>query len=184
MILDYLGINRFRYTSPFRLLLVTTTLAILTLNYVLDPALGISKDFTEGLKQGGSSDSALITENIRRFSNLLLWIYIPVLAGLTRVLNYKGQLNFAEHLVFVTYLYCISNIITLLMMIDAWTGLPVFSILAFPLFVLYFGLAYRQIFKKSWRRVLLELLLIIALSLLIYFFVVAAFLGFMSGLSA
>ena len=80
LVTDFIGAGRYRYVGPFKLLVITTTLALLilsqshfggSLNVEFDKSLGVS----EGMKA--------MTEAYKRmlpYLNLVLWIYIPIMA--------------------------------------------------------------------------------------------------------
>jgi len=85
------------------------------------------------------------------------------------LLNRKSVYNFAEHLVFQTYLSVLSNLFTLWYLLHPRWGLVVS--LAFTLF--YYVLAYRQFFRKNWLRSSAETLLMFLLSFVAYSVVLA-----------
>ena len=70
MTIHYLGIGRFQYTAPFRMLILSTALALLIINWM-----GFTSDFMQGVAEGSkklSSDQiSRIQEFISSYFNLI-----------------------------------------------------------------------------------------------------------------
>lgn len=172
LVLDYLGAHRFRYVPPFRLLLVTTAVALIGMNYFFAD----NEVFRENMSTN-EQVTAIIFDTFNRYLNILLWAYIPFIAAFTLLFNRKAPFNFAEHLVFNTYLYSFSNLIMVFAIVDHWINSKIAVYLISPLLLIYYIVAYRQFFKKSWWRSALELIVIMLVSLSLYSLVSGLVLG-------
>lgn len=164
MVQDYIGVGRLRFSPPMRLLIVTTTLAFLSLRY----SVGFG-EFQEGFFIGMTNEKILDFINFTNsYWNVLIWIYIPIAGFLTWVFNFKGPYNLAENFVFQTYYFCLSNIIIMPMILDrmleTWLLVGIVTI-AFPF---YYVFAYQSFYSKSWPRAIIESIIIYALATVIY----------------
>lgn len=164
MTLSYLGLNRYNYVPPFRLLIVTTAFALLAISIIFKNQ---DNEFVRGL-QSTNVDVEVVINALSRFANLLLWMFIPVIAIFTLLFNRKSAYNYTEHLVFNTYLYCISNLTMVLYLLDYLLNLSFLNYFTAPILLFYYVLAYRQFFNKSWLRSSIEILVIAIISSLIY----------------
>ncbi len=115
MSLHYLGEGRFRYTAPFRMLILSTALALLVIN-----TRNFTIEFLNGLGSANENFSDAYAEKVQliftQYLNLLLWIFIPVIAFFSWVFNRKSNYNYAENLVLHTNLMVISNLLVLLLL--------------------------------------------------------------------
>lgn len=169
MTLDYLGRNRFHYVPSFRLLVVTTAFVLLLINSGtgLDP-------FMAGFQEGGGEDIDQETVNVIQnlfwqFFNLFLWLYLPFGAAIAYLFNRKKPFNFAEHLVFQSNLLSLANIFSLVLMAGSLLPGSIVGILYFAPVLLYNFLGYRSFFQKSWIRSILEVIVIVVVSYILYF---------------
>jgi len=120
MVNNYLSAGRLRYVAPFKLLFVTTTLALLVINYT-----SIGNSFMAGFNEYGDENESQgreLLESLYSFFNVILWFFIPMAALLQKWLNRKAIYNFTEHLVFHTFMFSASNFITLVYGLDRIIG--------------------------------------------------------------
>ena len=173
--LDYLYTGRYHYTHPFRLLLISTTFILLLINYT-----HFFSEMLQGFERGsGTFEANELQDALTDFLNLLLWIYIPIIACFTWLLNRKREFNFAENMVLQTYLLSLCNLLFPIMLLDRiW---PQWVVAAFIACV-YYVMAYRNFFGKSWWRATFEMLGILILSSVLYFLVFAFILGIIIGI--
>jgi hypothetical protein len=175
---DYLGANRYHYTPPFRLLIVTTalTLFMIGLSEFVESApdqMGEgfnseTKNLSEEERLNATAAMFEILSDIQAYFNLLLWTFIPFIALFTWLVNLKKKYNFAEHLVFQTYLFSISNIIGFILPLDHFVPWWVIMTVVYILMFFYYIYAYREFLKKSTFRSILEMAMILVFSLLLW----------------
>lgn len=166
LVRDYISTGRLRYTPPMRMLVVTTTLVILVLSLI-----GAEEDFIAGMQQGGAENSERILEilsPLRNFVNLFLWLYIPITALFSYLFNRRSPFNYAENLVLHTYLYCMSNILTIALYSWSRGYEQLVTVIYVVLFTIYSVYAYRQFFRKAIGRSIIEMVLIFIVSTVIY----------------
>jgi hypothetical protein len=164
MVQHYLAEGRFRYTPPFRLLIITTTLALLILKYSNTGA-----DFAQGFDQNlNNEEFKEVLNSLSAFQNLFLWLAIPFYALFQFLLNRKSGYNYTENLVQQTYLFTIANLASLIIGLDVIVNKALVSFLSVSLYFGYYIYAYKVFFQKSWGRSFLENVLIIILSSIAY----------------
>jgi hypothetical protein len=175
MLRAYLGKQRYRFTPPFRLLLITTAVALFLLNVS-----GEGSSFLEGVKDGlnsqGDATGVKLIFTLQRmgeFINLILWSFIPLMALFTWLFNKKKSFNYAEHLVMQTYLFSIINLIMWLFPLASLLHLNFFMIVISCLMYGYYIYFYRFMFRKSWVRAIAEGLLVFHIASLLWFVVLA-----------
>lgn len=150
---DYLGANRFHYTPPFRVLLVTTAIAF----YFISISHGVEQ-FDEGFVEGipEPETTKLIEDAIRDFvstyGNFVLWTFIPLAAIFSFWFNRKKGYNFAEHLVYQTYLFCIANLLVLLLPLDHYIDQQILTAIIYVIMLVYYVYAYKVFFDRSWLK--------------------------------
>lgn len=156
---DYLGSNRFHYTPPFRILVISTAMILFVINFT-----AAAESFNTGFKAGaGSAEEAEKAweriQILRPYLNLILWSLLPFYALVTLLLNRKKDFNFAEHLVFHTYLFCMSNIVSLVILLDHLIDPSIILglIILVAFFYLIFG--YKVFTGRSWSRSILDSIL-------------------------
>jgi hypothetical protein len=167
MALDYTGLGRLRYIAPFKMLFITTTLAFLALKYS-----GTVEVFAEGVAEGAQDKTVLnLLEKASEYFNILIWIYIPIAAIFTWLINKKRtQLNYAENLVFHTYFFVLTNILTLLIMLDRWVyQSSIWNMIMFAFLLFYNVYAYKSFFSKKWLRAALESTFLFLFNSVLYF---------------
>jgi hypothetical protein len=153
---DYLGPNRYHYTPPFRILVVSTALVLYFIS-LSSSVEGFEQSFSSGFNQGAEEtnsgkEAAEFIQIMQNYFNLLLWSLIPFMALFSFLLNRKKRYNYAEHLVLQTYLFCITNIITFLILADhLLPQLVVITVVGIGS-LLYFVFGYKQFTQRSWPR--------------------------------
>jgi len=178
MIDDYLYLGRFHYVPPFRLLVVTTAIVLIILNYF-----DYMDSFFLGMEQGAndmsSEELGTIQRMVQEYFNIILWIYLPIGALFTWLFNRKRAYNFAEHMVYQTYMLSLLNVLFLPLMpvYQLPQGNVIFSVVYLLLILYYYSSSYRYLFCKSWWRSVVETTLIIVLSYAIYFFITVLGIG-------
>lgn len=170
LILDYLGRWRYHYVPPFRLLLVTTAMVLIILNYssgVRAFVAGVQEALSDGPSEEANRFQRM-QELVVQYHNLILWMYLPIGALFTLLFNRHGRLNYAEHLVFHTYLLALSNLLVVVFLLNYL--MPLQFVLPFYVLAIlgYYLVAYQQVFGKSWGRSVLELGIVFVLSYAIY----------------
>ncbi len=184
---DYLGANRYHYTPPFRLLIITTAIALFLIsqaefineanptfsmdpNFELDPTVEI-KDPTANPEASDKIDITAETTkllgDIQGYFNLILWTFLPVITLFSFLFNLKRRFNFAEHLVFQTYMFSVSNIISFLFPLDHLLG-GVAILIIYLLFFFYYIYGYKEFLGKSWRRSFFEMMTILIVGMTIW----------------
>lgn len=153
---EYLGENRFYYTPPFRVLVITTALAL----YLISLSSGadeMSKNFISGIDD--PTKLQIIQDKIFGFfssyANFVLWTFIPIAALFSFLFNRKRGYNYAEHLVFQTYLFCVANILSIIIPLGDFIGAKAIMAIIYALMLFYYVYAYkvflkRSIFKSIW----------------------------------
>lgn len=184
MVQDYLYQGRYHYTPPFRMLLVSTTLVLLLIQY--------SKSGMELFQlrpEGATEEETNLARTVLvDYYNLFLWLFIPVLGFFSWLFNRRSRYNYAENLVFQTYLMVIGNILYVVMLLDHIVPMAVLSALYMLTSLTYSIIAYRQMFNKPLGRSILESLLIYILSMLFYgllsSFAIGIYIGYMKASGA
>jgi hypothetical protein len=157
---EYLGEGRLKFIAPFRILILTTGLALVLL----------MDSFLSGWNNhetGDSDFSAAGSQFFQNYFNTLIWIFIPILALISYWFNRIAAFNYAENLVIWTYLTSVGNILTLLMFRPVGSS-NFWAFLSGLLTVLYFVFYYHSLYPKSWFRTSWESLVVLILSFIIY----------------
>ena len=170
--LDYLGRGRFKYVPPFRLLVVSTALVLLLVNWVSG-----FEQFYVGFREGSDAieeDTIQSLEQITiNYFNLLLWLYLPFAAATVWLFNRKSGFTFAEHMVLQTNLLSLTNLLIPLFFIYLIIPRPEALFIYFIPVVIYNIVTYKQFYQKSWVRGILEMVLIFIISYLVYTLVIS-----------
>jgi len=187
---DYLGANRFHYTPPFRILIVTTAIALFLISQSAFTE-NIQTEFTADINDAvgeQEKETVDVTDHVRSlleelqpYFNLLLWTFIPFIALFTWLINLKGSFNFAEHLVFQVYLFCLSNIIGFLFPLDHLIPSFIVFLIIYVLIFFYYIYGYKEFLKKSWIRSVLESLFILIFSSVLWSTLMGLAFGFYIG---
>jgi hypothetical protein len=177
---EYLGENRFHYTPPFRVLIITTALALYLIS-ISNTGEHMSDDFIQGIDD--PDKLRLIQDKLFSFfgtyANFILWTFIPIAALFTFLFNRKRGYNFAEHLVFQTYLFCVANMLTVFIPLSDFISNKAGSIILTGLMVIYYTYAYkvflnRSVVKSVWDTLSIMFIATVIWSLLL----IAAFMLF------
>lgn len=170
--LDYLGRGRFKYVPPFRLLVISTALVLVLINW----ASGI-EEFYVGFQEGSKSieeDTIQALERITiNYFNLLLWLYLPFAAATVWLFNRKSGFTFAEHMVLQTNLLSLTNLLVPLFFIYLLIPQPSVLFIYFIPVIIYNIVTYKQFYQKSWTRGILEMTLIFIISYAVYTIVIS-----------
>lgn len=160
---EYLGAKRYHYTPPFRLLIVTTAIMLFLLRFS-DTAAAAGDDFLKGA--GESSEMAVqkLTEAFSNYFNLIIWSLIPIMAFVSYLLNLKKKYNFAEHLVFQTFLFCLTNMLSFLLPLDKYAGPVVLNVYILIIPFGYYIYGYKVFTGRPWWRSISHCTLIYVIS--------------------
>ncbi len=179
--ISYLTEERFKVIPPFRILLVSTALIVILLPYTQS-----FLEFKEGFYQGVDSKEleTQMSLLIAQYSNIWLWLFIPIVAFFSWLVNRKSGYNYAENLVLHTFLYGLTNILSLLVLIDFLVSSSFIFGAIFLLLFAYYTYAYRVFFRKSWGISIVQNLLIYIISSVIYGAIAGVALGYLSAYKA
>lgn len=170
MALDYIGEGRLKYTPPFRLLFITTTIAFFLFRYSRS-----ANEFTEGVFAGVKNPEVIdLLNKAGEYFNVLIWLYIPIAGFFTWVVNRKSKFNYAENLVFQTYFFVLTNTLAMLIILERVAETMLWSLIITVLLVFYNVFGYKNFFSKSWLRSFLESLALYLFSSTIYFILLIA----------
>ena len=175
---DFLYQGRYHYTPPFRMLIVSTTVVILLLSYSRS-GMDIFQVSPEGATR---EESEMARDFLADYYNLFLWLFIPILSLFSWLFNRASKYNYAENMVFQTYLMVIGNLLYILMLLDYFLPTQVLMALYMLSSLTYSTIAYKQFFGKKWARSILETIIIYLLTLVVYgvisAFVIGVFVGY------
>lgn len=163
---QYLYKDRQVFTKPFSFLLLTTAVTtFLMLKFVIagqnnfELAGSAEWDKIPDLLKPGVE---LVTIGIQKYFNLVYLISLPLVALSSYwVFRKKYDFNLAEYLVISTYIFSIQSILYLINIpFFALKSTSVLAVIPSLLLILYFVLAYKQIFElKFWWAVLYSLMI-------------------------
>lgn len=169
LVTDFIGAGRYKYIGPFKLLVITTTIALL--------AMSPDGAFDEAKANFGSDETQDLMmrtlEDLQSFTNLFLWIYIPIVSFFTWRFNDRKKFNYAENLALHTFYFVLSNLFSFLFFLDF--AVPIFAIAGVygALFLFYYIWMYRQFFSKGWLRSVFELIVTYSIGSIFYGLVMA-----------
>jgi hypothetical protein len=111
---EYLAGRTVRFTNPVKYFLVAAALS--TFIYIRSGlAARTAAEFVGGLAEGTRGEVAMqpaqVAEFIGTYFNLLMAAALPISAVFSRLLFRRGGFNYAEHLVFNTYVYAQQSLI-------------------------------------------------------------------------
>jgi hypothetical protein len=173
-VIDYLGANRYHYTPPFRILIVSTAV-VLYLISISQSSEGFEKGFQDSFSAENNKDvTESIMNTVQNFFNLLIWSLIPFMALFSYLLNRKLGFNYAEHLVFQTYAFCITNIITFLVVLDHFIHPSIVFGISGIGSLFYFIFAYRDFTNRSWIKSIFHTIIIYIMSSIMWMFALFA----------
>ena len=159
---DFLGVSRYRITPPINVLIISTTIVLILANRIdafsqlLDGSLNTNPDYPtqENVKNE-------VIQVFASYFNLLLWLYIPISAVFSLILNRKRGLNYAENLVFQTYNLTLTNFIFIATFPLIYYSAALFSNIYMAISVIYMIYAYKEFYKKKWIRSIFETLAVL-----------------------
>jgi hypothetical protein len=180
----YLGLGRLKFTSPFRLLILSTAVLLILLR-----SSSFSSGFEEGFKMGADGTATVVESDKPRvpiervyelfseYFNLFIWFYIPFVSLFTFLFNRKAKLNYAEHIVFNAFYTSILNFATLLLFFGYFLDSIYLSII-YSLFGMgYFVWFYKDLFYKSWFKSIWQSITITITAGILYTFFVGILIG-------
>ena len=170
MVQDFLYRGRYHYTPPFRLLLISTTLVVLLFTYSKGTA-----EMIRASQEGATEDQ--VNQVMQLFSdyfNVFLWLFIPGLSLFSWLFNRKSGYNYAENMVFQTYLMIIGNILYSVLLLEYFIPIIWLNVIYMACSFSYYVFGYRQFFGKAWYLAALELIVAYFLSMIMVFVVLAA----------
>lgn len=171
LFLDYLGAQRFHFIPPFRLLIVSTAIIIITFS-LLGQFDAFFEGFNDQVRDQPKIDSDKLTflqDIFLTYFNLFLWIYLPAAALMTWAFNTKKRFNFPEHLVLHTYLLTLSNLLSIVLLIGTYLQSEVLLIIYILVMFFYYVQTYHFVFEKGWLRSIIEMSIILIISFSLYF---------------
>jgi hypothetical protein len=179
--MSYLTEQRYKIIPPFRILLVSTALIVILLPYSQS-----FLEFKEGFYQGVNSKEleTQMSLLIAQYSNIWLWLFIPIVAFCSWLVNRKSGYNYAENLVLHTFLYGLTNILSLFVLLDFLVSSNFIFGIIFLLLFAYYTYAYRVFFRKLWIVSFVQNLFIYIISSVIYGAIAGLVLGFLSAYKA
>jgi len=177
---SYLQEGRLKYTSPFRLLILSTAILLL-LFQSSEVASDFEKGFNYGVNQNAQAgaentitdsdkSAAMVYKLFSEYFNLFLWFYIPVISFFSWLFNLKRDLNFAEHIVFNSFYTSLINVFSVIMLLEFVIGNDITGLLYIIIALIYYIWFYKDLLGKSWIRAFGEGILISLISAVIYTF--------------
>lgn len=167
MVRRYVGAERLKFISPFKLLFVSTAITL----YIIQKSNSFAQ-FKEGfyLQQSNVNLEELLFI-LAGYFNIFLWLFIPIAALFTWLLNTKGRFNYAENLALQAYLLSLSNIISLFVVLDLFVNTTLVSGLILLIYFFYAIYGYKEFYQKSWGAAIGQGIVIHLLSSILYFIV-------------
>ena len=184
---DFIGVERHRITPPINVLIISTAVVLILANSIdaisllVGDSLKVSGPIQEDIKSQIQEDiKSQIIQVFSSYFNLLLWIYIPITAMFSYLLNRKRGLNYAENLVFQTYNLSLTNFIFIILFPLTYYSANVFYMIYFVLAPIYMIYAYKVFYRKKWMRSILETLGIYFIGSLFWLIIMTIVLVFIS----
>ena len=168
MVKSYLQQGRLDFTPPFRLLLVTTTLVLISFEYS-----GIQDETVTNFNTlNDSNTSEEITmyfgELFQRYANIFLWLIIPFFSLFSWSFNRKSGFNYAENLILNTYYTVFVNLLFIILLADQWVSSGVLLTIYMVLSIIHYMLCLKGMFGISWLRSFWQMLGIFSISIILY----------------
>lgn len=181
---QYLGEKRYDITNPFRLLLLTTTISYIILNFtgfaeLLEP---VVIDVNRGTDDEFYSNVDLSKAFLEWF-NLVLWIAVPIYAITSYFLNRKKGYNLAEYIVIFSFFISSINLIFIFSSpLILLLGQDVFSIIMSLLSLIIYMVYLIRLLEYKGLRSLGLIMLNLILSNIFYFLIIIGLIIMMLGL--
>ena len=170
---DYITSGRYRYTPPFRLLLITTALTLFFIEQST-AASQMQANFFKGI--GDPEITEKVFKVLSEYRNIWFWIYIPIVSLFTWPIFRKQGFNYAENVVLHTYAYSISNLLGMLVALDHWVPTGIVWGLNFTGACFYFVYSYKVFFNRKWLNATFEMLGLYIIASIVYTLVVGTIL--------
>lgn len=152
---DYLGVNRIRITAPFKILIISTTI-ILILFSTIDIFSNILNDSLIVNNDSQLDSKENVIRIFSNYFNLILWTYIPISALFSFLFNRKCGYNYAENLVFQTFVLSLANIVAIIVFPINYYSMNLMWIVYQVAAAFYMVYAYRAFFGKKGIRSIME----------------------------
>jgi len=167
----YLTDGRFKIVNAFRLLIITTAISIVLLNFTN------SFEVLYTAQGGDKEDEALqaVGTIMNEWYNLYLWVSIPCYALASFLLFRKYErFNYAEHVVIQSFLISVSNILIILTLpFSYWIGIEMAFAVSFILGSFYYLFLFSDIFKKRSIGFFVRTIFSYFIGNFIYFFLIS-----------
>lgn len=177
MVKSYLQEGRLDFTPPFRLLLVTTTIVLISFEYssIQDETIANYKT----LNDSNTSEelTKYLGELFQRYANIFLWLIIPFLSLFSWLFNRKSGFNYAENLVLNTFYTVFVNLIFVILLFDPWINSGVLFTIYTLVSILHYMLCLKGMFGISWLKSFWQMLGIFTISIILYGLLIAVTFG-------
>jgi hypothetical protein len=154
---------------PFRLLIISTTLILVALSLAGYDDLMLKGFSASSQDKAPSLEVLQLMGYFQKYFNLVLWLNIPIYAFFSFLFTHKTGYNYAENIVFQTYLLSGINLFAVVFLI-IYAILP--STWIFGIYLLlclfYYSFAYRIFFQKPWVNSFMATIVYYILSSIIY----------------
>lgn len=164
---EYISGKRAKYFSPLQYMILMVAIGtFITLNYnilgpKLDPALLQSADPQVRYRAG-------MNIFFYKYFNVVLFFSVPVVALFSWLFFKKSDYNFAENLVFITFISAQRTLVFILLTPvfyftrDVWyAGVGIYYLF----WVVYFVIAYRQFYWEGWAKVIFKFIGVFLISI-------------------
>lgn len=179
LIRAYIGTERYKITSPFKLLILTTALSFFLI-VQFDIQHDFFENFAAGMSDGGSIDRKEAFNNIENvfnnYYNFIIWGGIPLFALGTFLFVRRG-FNYMEHLITYIFYLILGNIIlivTLPLIFLDYYGMEAYFILVMLYNFYLYGVALKL---NKWYHYL-KLLLANLVGYILYIVVIGMVMSF------
>lgn len=169
----YLTNGRFKIVNAFRLLIITTTVSLIILNYTssFQELYSVHGDNPEETEELSNLMGKLFTD----WYNLVLWAAIPCFAlfGFLFLKKYE-RFNYAEHLVIQSFYFSASNIFYIVCSpLGFLFGIKIVFIVSTILSTFYYIFLYWDIYKVRKFGFFLRTIFAVFFGMILYFLLLA-----------
>jgi len=173
---SYLYEGRHRFFPPVRFLLISSAVSILFLLAVSESSFvqAFQSGFMDGAKLNEGDETTKKTLEIfnnvfENYFNLIIWMQIPVFGLFTYFLFRKSVYNYAEHLIVLTYITSVINLLSIvsyaLMALSSSAGFLIFSLISSLIYNIYF---FKEFFQRSWGNAIYKSLIVYTIGSIVY----------------
>tara|TARA_R110002050_G_scaffold2603_2_gene14822 strand:- start:6967 stop:7707 length:741 start_codon:yes stop_codon:yes gene_type:complete len=168
MVRSYIYQGRLDFTPPIRLLLVTTTLVLIAFKY--SSVNQFTLEAIKGPNENFSNEEATnyFMQILEDYTNVILWLFIPIMALFSWLFNRKSGYNYAENLVLNTYYTVFVNIIFLMFLTDKWINDLVLMTMYIILSTFHYMLSLKGMFQLTWLKSFWQTILIFLIAFTFY----------------